>query len=169
MMKRELLTKHGYLPSPAEPEPVLELIKRHGIYVLGGYDGCPCTSFAIGGYEIDVSCHKSRRCVRIVCCYAGQRNPAALEAIANAVLAELAEEGHRGYAVRFCDYSQDHANGRWEGEVFVDDRKCCYCSSPRADINGYLCEACRLKPIANEYPFDRKPFVTPEEGAEYDA
>lgn len=162
-MKRELLTRHGYLPSPSEPEPILELIKRHGIYVLGGYDGCPCTSFSIGAYEVDVSCHKSKKCVRVVCSYSGQRNRAGLEAIANAVLAELAEEGRSGYQVRFCDISQDHANGRWECGKWVDEQKCCYCASPRADVDGYLCEDCRLKPIAESYSFDRAPFVAREE------
>lgn len=47
------------------PNPALKLIRQHGIYGLGGHEGCPCTEFSIQGVNVSVSCHKSESLIRV--------------------------------------------------------------------------------------------------------
>lgn len=38
---------------------VVDLLKREGLYTLGGGDGCACAHFCIDNIHVDVACHKS--------------------------------------------------------------------------------------------------------------
>lgn len=126
--------------SHPSPEATLALIRRFGIFGLGGSDGCYCCNFSIHGISIDVSCHKSEHCVRIHTGCLGFSD-SALFMIADEVLSQLPDGGER-YRVRFCDYSCDHVNGHWDKGKWVESYKCVYCSKPRADRDAYLCGTC---------------------------
>ena len=84
---------------------VLALIKREGIYNLGGYDGCACTHFCLTNIFVDVSCHKSGGCidcrdkargqVHVYCRSLGEADAACRE-IAEEVLRQVLD-GHKDY------------------------------------------------------------------------
>jgi hypothetical protein len=42
----------------SEPEKVLALIKEIGIWRLGNFDGCICSSFKLRDVNVDISCGK---------------------------------------------------------------------------------------------------------------
>src|SRR5271163_3760873 len=97
----------------------LALLKQHGIWGLGLGDGCRCTNFTVLGVSVDISCHKSEHCVRVIGwshgSIAGDRRDASeLESVAREVLVQLGEDVAYGYRVRFCEYRHDHAGGHWE-------------------------------------------------------
>ena len=147
--KHSPVTLSGYCPVPGHAEGIVFLIRRYGLYNLGGADGCACVNFSLSGFEVDVSCHKSEHTVRII---GSSSSPEEVETVAAAVLADLrfAED----YAVRFCEWGSDHHNGRWEDRVWVEEYKCCYCGEPRAEKDAYLCVSCRHKEEAvARYPW----------------
>lgn len=43
----------------------LKLISEIGVGVLGGFDGCACTAFSVQGVNVDVSCRKSGKYIRV--------------------------------------------------------------------------------------------------------
>lgn len=126
--------------SHPSPEAALALIRRFGIFGLGGSDGCYCCHFSIHGISIDVSCHKSEHCVRVHSGYLGFKD-SNLFSIADEVLSQLPNGGER-YRVRFCAYSFDHVNGHRDNGEWVESYKCVYCEKPRVDPNAYLCGGC---------------------------
>ena len=153
----------------------LALILQHGIYGLGGSDGCRCTHFFVQGIWVDVSCHKSEHSVRVYSDYL-ERDPLALEPIAREVLRQIARsveswgtpeeeaiEIASRYRIRFCDFSTDNVNGRREGEKYVWDHKCSYCGKPRLNAAAYLCDDCLKRPEAVScYPWTADGFMSPE-------
>jgi len=119
----------------------LDLIKSQGIYGLCESDGCPCCWFEIHGVNVEVSCHKSERSIRVFSHHL-YRNPFHLEPIAVEVACQI---GRDGYKIRFCEYACDHTG---------DNGKCCYCSNPRKDKEAYLCPKCLKNPDARgSYPW----------------
>lgn len=46
---------------------VLTLLKKEGLYMLGGTDGCACAHFQINSIYVAVSCHKSVGCHKEEC------------------------------------------------------------------------------------------------------
>lgn len=114
----------------------LKVIRDVGVGGLGGFDGCLCTSFAVQGIEVDVSCRKSSGSaghfgytLRVHSRHMDATG-AYLEAVAREVAGQL--QAIEGYAVRvrYCDYLQDHP------------AKCIYCGADREDAAGYLCSGC---------------------------
>src|ERR1039458_10278142 len=129
-------------------DKAIQLIQQHGIFGLGGYDGCLCTNFEIQGIYVSVSCHKSEHCVRVWSNYMF-RNPLPLESVMKEVLASLEKTRDYpvdDYRIRFYDYKNDHDPKRrgWEGpkgkEVWVDYYIYCYCGKDRKEREAYLCE-----------------------------
>jgi hypothetical protein len=133
-------------------DEAIALIKQHGLYGLGGSDGCRCVHFHIQGVSIDVSCHKSEHCIRVWSNYI-YREASELERIAREVLFDLSQTGADvdSYRLRFCKYSDDHVGGHWEVSGFVHSQKCCYCGKPRNDRETYLCCECSSNPEAREH------------------
>jgi hypothetical protein len=138
-----------YSPSCPDEAAVLWFIQKYGIFGLGGNDGCACCHFSLCGIDVDVSCRKSEHCVRVHCGYLGYK-VSNLFAIANEVLAQL-RDGGIGYRVRFCGYSADHVNGRWENGEWREEHKCVYCGKPRAGFDDYLCAVCAQNKEARHY------------------
>lgn len=110
----------GYDPAA----PALDLIKRVGIYGLGGNEGCPCTNFEVQSVHVGVSCHKSEQTVRVYShsldFFEGgfgepvKQNTDALQQIADEVLRqvdgyyEAGGEYASAFTVRFCSWNDDH-------------------------------------------------------------
>lgn len=137
-------------------DKAIALLRQHGLDGLGGHDGCDCCYFNIQGVEINISCHKSGHSIRV---YANDRIAEELEAIAKEVQAQMLADYHKWenaepeervhkFRVRFCEYTDDHTGGRWEGTKYIDHAKCCWCSAPREDRQAYLCPSCLQKPEA---------------------
>lgn len=142
----------------------LKLICDIGVGGLGGYDGCLCTSFEVHGVHVSVSCRKSsgRNAEKIRPGFAGilvrvysdhmDKTGKVLSAIAQRVASDLAPEGYP-VMTRFCDYNSDAG------------QQCTYCSAPRQDAAGYLCEKCLNSPnvlggsIAEQHDFRPYDFV----------
>jgi hypothetical protein len=159
-------------------DKALELIRQHGIYGLGGADGCECTHFHVQHVSVDVSCRKSGRSIRVYSNSMDQ-DPLSLELIAQEVLDQIirgqvafwgieeaeARESH-GYRIRFCDSAIDNANGRWVGEKYVWDHKCAYCSKLRISTTAYLCDDCLNKEISDHegFPSPRQYYPWPGDG-----
>lgn len=130
----------------------MELIARYGFEQLGGGDACRCSHFMICGFHIDVSCHKSEHCVRVFSDHMYRQAEDEIQ-IAALVLQQLGDSA-KGYRVRYCEWGYDHVNGHWEGNRFVNEYKCCYCSAPRSDAEAYLCAKClRITDAVSRYPF----------------
>ena len=99
---------------------VIDLIREVGIYRLGGYDGCPCTSFEVQSVSVDVSCHKSSQCVRVhshhmdYCDDNHRLDKSLLQPIADEVLRQVDEhyggngDYRAGYSVKFQTWEQEH-------------------------------------------------------------
>lgn len=136
MIERQKLRGGCSIPNV---EGVVDLLQRFGVWGLGGCDGCECAHFKILGISVDVSCHKSEHCVRVHSGYLGF-NQSELAQIAREVLAQLTHP--ESYSLRFCEYSYDHKNGRWENGVWKKDQACCYCGQLRPDADAYLCDDC---------------------------
>lgn len=125
-------------------DAALELIRREGVFGLGGYDGCLCTSFRVRGIDVDISCRKSSggldgtieptfygTTVRVYA-RSGDVGGDALRAIAEEIASQLRAGGSgEAIAVRYCDYTHDK------------DGKCIYCGRDRAEPADYLCRACK--------------------------
>jgi hypothetical protein len=43
-----------------EPEKVLAIVREVGVWRLGNWDGCVCSSFSIRNVDVDISCGKGR-------------------------------------------------------------------------------------------------------------
>lgn len=119
----------------------LELIRREGVFGLGGYDGCLCTHFFVRDVHVGISCRKSSgnlvdpdfngTTVRIYSQSGGLRG-ADLREIAEEIAKQLREKGDGGaIAVRYCSYEHDK------------ELKCTYCHKLRATAADYLCPECK--------------------------
>lgn len=118
-----------------DAQAALSLIKEIGIDRLCDFDGCVCSSFAVKGVEIDISCRKSSdpayRGGTLIRVHSASMDatPARLESVAREVAAQIHIETHgERVSVRYCDYGDDHP------------MKCLYCRKPRTDVAGYLCD-----------------------------
>ncbi len=99
-------------------EGVVELIREVGAYRLGGYDGCPCTSFEVQSVSVHVSCHKSDYSVRVhshnvdYCDEKYALDTRLLQPIADEVLRQVAEGRGIEYAdempIKFQTWEQEH-------------------------------------------------------------
>jgi hypothetical protein len=137
-------------------DKAIALIRQHGIFGLGVGDGCWCCYFQVQGIEVGISCHKSEHCIRVHAnCL--DEGPAGLEAVLYAIVEDSKaryDKDFSDYRVRFCDYDCDHVGGHWEGKVWTETYKCCYCGAPRSEAQKYLCEACKGKDEARRlYPW----------------
>jgi hypothetical protein len=116
----------------------LSIIKEVGISRLANFDGCLCSSFAVQGVEVDISCRKSIG--------AGDHRGYVLRVHSNTLgspvkeLKDIAHEVARQireidppYAIkiRYADWAHDVDKGR----------KCCWCGELREDAESYLCNA----------------------------
>lgn len=115
---------------------VVKLIREHGVFGLGGSDGCACTSFSLGGVNVDIACRKSGSSgprggvlIRVESPRLDVRGDA-LEAIAKASADSLREGYSDEVRVRYATEDQD-------GKC-----ACIYCGKPRKYADGYLCETC---------------------------
>lgn len=123
--------------------PAVKLIHDIGLYGLGGYDGCPCTSFEVMGVAVAVSCRKSSGMDSVFKDFFGigvrvtsrlmDATPDALVKVADEVLRQLADEGY-ALKVRFCTYEQD------------SKCQCVYCGKERSNVGDYLCPECAAIP-----------------------
>lgn len=85
-----------------EPEMVLALVRDLGLWRLGNWDGCCCSSFSIRNVNIDISCGKGRE--QSVCMWSGsmdygmseQDGQKLLQPVMNEVVTQLAEFSGRG-------------------------------------------------------------------------
>lgn len=148
------MVSYAELPGYGEPNKAgcLELISRYGFYQLGGGAGCRCSHFAVCGFHVNVSCHKSEHCVRVYSHHLFRQPEDEVE-IASLVIRQLGDSGEN-YRVRYCEYRHDHENGRRENGVWTQEYSCCYCNKPRLDEDGYLCAGCLKKLDAvSHYPF----------------
>lgn len=133
-----------------------DLIKAVGLYELGGYDGCPCTSFEVRDVAVNVGCRKSSGMemidreffgigVRVTSNHFDASN-AVLEEVAREVCGQLAEQGY-DIMIRYCTYEQDAKN------------KCVYCGGDRGDPRAYLCANCLVRDgafvgkVADDYAY----------------
>lgn len=129
----------------SDSERVIYLIRECGIYGLGGYDGCACTSFCLNSIHVDVSCHKSEQSIR-VWCRSLEYDTDGLQLVMDAVCEALKRDGvDIEYMKRFCEYSYDN-NGHWVKGVWIKRPTCCYCGKPRSSQDTYLCGECFTKP-----------------------
>lgn len=149
--------------------PALEIIKKNGVGVLGGYDGCACAAFAVQHICVDVSCRKSSgfRVPWPDYCGIGVRvwstsmdvGPDELEAVAREVARELSESFWSPVRVRYCTYEQDEKNA------------CVYCGKSREKSDDYLCKACLVRTdpwggsIAEQYDMKAREFTIEIEDA----
>lgn len=102
-------------------EEVTSLIRKIGIYTLGGHDGCPCTNFEVRNIHVDVSCHKSEKTVRVYSHHLDwtdnnyRQVDAALEPVANEVLRQVDDwygaggEYAADFEVKYCSWEQERA------------------------------------------------------------
>lgn len=100
----------------------IALIKKIGIYGLGGNDGCPCTNFEVQNVHVDVSCHKSQRTVRVYSHHADfcdenyRRDQRFLRPIADEVLRQVdgyydaGGEYAADFLVKFCSWDEERAS-----------------------------------------------------------
>lgn len=121
---------------------VIALIEQHGLFGLGGSDGCECVNFSLHGFDVSVSCHKSEHTIR-VSCHVMDFDPQDLIRIATDVQSRLTS----GYRVRYCSYEDDHSRVErapdWDHMMRIKEARCCYCGAHRVDEKDYLCEACK--------------------------
>lgn len=133
----------------------LALIKQHGVFGLGGDDGCLCTSFAVQGVNVEISCRKSSgsprgarlaTLVRVTCSWMGTM-PEDLAPIAREVAEQVYKYESIATFVRYCDYQNDHP------------ARCVYCGKLRQNEAAYLCDKCQngvsvwKESIAKQYDF----------------
>jgi hypothetical protein len=131
-----------------EAQATVDLLRQHGVYGLSTYDGCRCAHFMVHGFHVDISCHKSSGGVKwhrwgVIRVYSNHLyvEPDDLRAVAKILNELLLEPGQEDYWVtRFCAWATD------------DKQKCSYCSKPRQDERGYLCDTClnATDPIGNK-------------------
>ena len=123
----------------------LALLREVPLERLCDLNGCICTSCAIQGIEIDVSCRKrsgtSRDDGPTTMIRVHSRHLDADAGGLAMVAQEVVRQVHRWepwphIVVRFCDYAQDNPP------------KCIYCGKSRNDMAGYLCDACLDNPDA---------------------
>lgn len=80
-----------------ESDRAVGLIKQHGVFVLGTGDGCACTDFAVCGFTVNVSCHKSHGVIEVSARHVDITQNAVRE-VAKAVARDLAKRwGGREY------------------------------------------------------------------------
>lgn len=148
-------------------EKALATIRKVKVENLVDWDGCYCFSFDVCGVNVNLSCHKSEHCLRV---YPSSSwyDVEGLELIAKEVLRQFSSmtngggEYAYGYRLRFCSYSHDHVNGRYEGSKWVYESRCCYCHAPR-ERDEYLCSECRVKQErAAQYPWTSDGFLVQE-------
>ena len=136
----------------------IELIECYGVQQLGGGDGCPCSHFSVCGFQIDASCHKSEHCVRVYSDHMFKQPQDCVE-IAALVLKQLGDFSG-GYRVRYCEYRDDHVNGRWQDRIWVEEYQCCYCGKPRSNPDAYLCDKClKDQNAVSSYPYGMEEFA----------
>ena len=141
----------------------IEIMRQVGIWSLGTQEGCNCLNFEICAVSVVISCHKSGHSIRVWSDHM-ERDPRGLEAVAKEVVQQFAAIGSKeyvsGYVIRFCEYSDDNKNGRWENGKWVKEQQCCYCHANRPEPDAYLCEECKRKESAVYcYPWTKAVFA----------
>lgn len=150
MVYEEITGQRGHYGSIPDYDGLLLVLKRFGLFALGGTDGCLCSHFSFRAIFVDIGCRKSEgghlpepltpdfhgTFVRLHCRYIFSR-PVDLLPIAQEIVAQLHAESTDVF-VRLCEYADDHDNDKPMG-------KCVYCSKERSNLSDYLCAECLVK------------------------
>lgn len=131
-------------------EGIVEVLRRFGIFALGGADGCECTDFKFRGVEVHIACRKSEGghlpkglgpegfrgyMVRLDCRYMFATLRDVLPCAAEIVFQLQEDRPDLPIFVRLCSYTNDHDKEKPHGS-------CLYCGKERDNIGDYLCSEC---------------------------
>lgn len=130
---------------------LLQVLKRFGLFALGGMDGCLCTGFEFRSIAVLVSCRKSEgghcpdglapylgfhgNIARVHCCFLGALLSDLIPIAQEAARQLLEAEPHLPVLIRLCNYAHDHDN---------PTGLCLYCGEPRSRLANYLCDECGM-------------------------
>ena len=140
----------------SDKKRILDIVKDVGRWSLSSSDGsCCCGSFSIGGLTVDMSCHKPQAWddpYKLACngtpvrTYGPDDSADQMEAVALYIAQDLVEKSYKysRMGIRYCEADYD-----------CPEPRCTYCRKPRADIEGYLCDACKKRSEARRHDHSR--------------